>query len=238
MTDALLEAGATVALASRPGARLEETVSKRLSLGQKVVALPMDVRDPDSVEKAARSVISEFGGVDVVVNNAGIGMRVVNPRFFDRPMPFYFVTPENFADVIATNLTGYFLVSRAFAPYFVEAGAGRFINISMNYETMKRRGFVPYGPSRAGTESLSMIMAEDLREAGVTVNMVLPGGATATGMIPDDVPTALSTKLLSPTIMGPPVVFLASEEARSLTGARIVASQFDQWLAEFRYSDD
>ncbi len=81
MTDALLEAGATVALASRPGARLEETVSKRLSLGQKVVALPMDVRDPDSVEKAARSVISEFGGVDVVVNNAGIGMRVVNPRF-------------------------------------------------------------------------------------------------------------------------------------------------------------
>ncbi|WP_255295255.1 SDR family NAD(P)-dependent oxidoreductase [Bacillus sp. AFS037270] len=60
----------------------------------------------------------------------------------------------------------------------VEQGRGKIINISMNYETMKRKGFVPYGPSRAATESLSYIMAEDLIEFGGSVNMLLPGGAT------------------------------------------------------------
>lgn len=68
----------------------------------------------------------------------------------------------------------------------IEQGKGRIINISMNHETMNRKGFVPYGPSRAATESLSAIMAEDLKESGISVNMLFPGGATATGMIPDD----------------------------------------------------
>lgn len=68
----------------------------------------------------------------------------------------------------------------------MEQGHGRIINISMNHETMKRKGFVPYGPSRAATESLSYIMAEDLKDYGIMVNMLLPGGATTTGMIPDE----------------------------------------------------
>ncbi len=236
MTDALLEAGATVALASRPTPRLDEAVSRREKLGQKVLRLPMDVRDLDSVERAVVRVMEEFGGVDVVINNAGIGMRTVNPHFFDQPMPFYLVNPDGFADVVSTNLTGYFLVARSFAPYFVESGVGRFINVTMNHETMKRRGFVPYGPSRAGAESLSVIMAEDFDGTGVTVNMLLPGGATATGMIPEEVPATFSANLLSPKIMGPPAVFLASEEAKNLSGARIVATEFDGWLAEFRQS--
>jgi len=135
---------------------------------------------------------------------------------------------------VATNLTGYFLVARAFAPSFVAGRHGRFVNVTMNHTTMRRKGFVPYGPSRAGAESLSHIMTEDLRPYGVTVNMLLPGGATATGMIPDALPDASRRALLAPEIMGPPVVFLASAEAAGITGERIVATEFETWLAATR----
>ena len=194
----------------------------------------MDVRDADSVTLATRQTIVRLGGLDMVVNNAGVGMRAVNPRFLERPQPFFEVPPDRFADVVATNLTGYFLVARAFALHFLEQGSGRFVNVSINRETMVRRGFVPYGPSRAGSEALSTVMTEDLRPFGITVNLLLPGGATETGMIPETAPPELRRRMLRPEVMGPPAVFLASAEAEGLTGERIVASEFARWLADFR----
>lgn len=234
MADALLEAGAAVAIAARPGPRLEEAVERRRERGWRAEPLPVDVRHPASVEAAAARALDVLGGLDLVVNNAGIGMRTVNPRFFDDPRPFYEVTPEGFNDLVATNLTGYFLVARAFAPHFVRQGRGRFVNMSMNHETMRRRGFVPYGPARAGAEALSLIMVEDLRPFNVAVNIVLPGGATATGMIPDGLAPAAREQLLAPEVMKAPTVYLASEEAEGLTGQRIVAKDFDRWLADYR----
>ncbi|MFC0081618.1 SDR family NAD(P)-dependent oxidoreductase [Aciditerrimonas ferrireducens] len=231
MADALLEAGATVWFAARPTPRLEATVAERAAAGKLARALAMDVRDPGAVERAAE-LAWDRGPVHLVVNNAGLGMRVVNPRFFEAPMPFFAVTPEAFGDVVATNLTGYFLVGRAFARRFVEAGGGRLVNVTMNHETMVRRGFVPYGPARAGAEALSCIMTEDLRPFGVTVNQLLPGGATATGMIPDGLPPEARARLLDPAIMGPPILFLASPAAEGLTGLRIVAKDFEAFLAE------
>lgn len=234
MADALLEAGATVAMAARPGPRIDEAVTRRRARGLDAEAMAVDVRQPASVDGAAREIAQRWGGVDLVVNNAGIGMRTVNPRFFEDPRPFFEVSPEGFADVIATNLTGYFLVARAFAPLFVEQRHGRFVNISMNQETMRRRGFVPYGPSRAGAEALSLIMTEDLRPYAIAVNILLPGGATATGMIPEAMADTARRSLLPPGVMGPPVVFLASREAEGVTGERIVATGFEAWLAHFR----
>jgi gluconate 5-dehydrogenase len=157
-------------------------------------------------------------------------MRHVNPRFLSEPQPFWEVAADGFRDVVDTNLTGYFLVARAVAPRFVEQGHGKIINISMNHETMRRRGFVPYGPSRAGAESLSAIMAADLADHGVTVNMLLPGGATVTGMIPDDVPAAVRDALLDPAIMEDPVRWLCSADSDGVTGERVVATEFDAWL--------
>jgi NAD(P)-dependent dehydrogenase (short-subunit alcohol dehydrogenase family) len=230
MAGALLEAGATVALAARPTPRLAAAVERRRAGGLRAEALPLDVRDARSVEAAARDVVERWHGLDLLVNNAGIGMRTVNPRFLETPQPFYEVSPAGFADVIETNLTGYFLVARAFAPTFVAQARGRIVNISMNHATMRRRGFVPYGPSRAGAESLSQIMAEDLRPRGVWVNQLLPGGATATGMIPEGMSSDARSALLSPEVMGPPIVFLASAEAEGLTAERIVATEFEGWL--------
>jgi gluconate 5-dehydrogenase len=96
---------------------------------------------------------------------------------------------------------------------------------------MNRRGFVPYGPARAGAEALARIMAADLTGTGVTSNILLPGGATATGMIPDDFPSAQRAHLLDPGVMGPPIRFLCSPEGAGVHDERIVATEFDAWLA-------
>ena len=234
MADALLVGGATVAFASRPTPRLDTSVRQRRNQGLDAVALAMDVRDPSSVQAAAERTLETLGGVDVVVNNAGIGMGTVNPRFLEMATPFYEVTPDKFHDMVATNLTGYFLVARAFTPLFIEEGGGRFINVTANHETMRRKGFVPYGPARAGAEALSLIMVEDLRPYGVSVNLLLPGGATDTGIIPSGVSMEIRNTLLRPEVMGPPTLFLASSEAQGLTGERIVAREFDDWLLAFR----
>jgi NAD(P)-dependent dehydrogenase (short-subunit alcohol dehydrogenase family) len=77
-------------------------------------------------------------------------------------------------------------------------------------------------------------MAEDLAPYGITANLLLPGGATDTGMIPDGLIGPARRSLLKPEIMGPPVVFLASPEAAAVTGHRIVALDFDTWLVDYR----
>jgi gluconate 5-dehydrogenase len=141
------------------------------------------------------------------------------------------VSATGFRDLIDTNLTGYFLVAKAFVPFFTKQKKGKIVNINMNHETMKRKGFIPYGPSRAGAESLSLIMAEDLKDFQIDVNMLLPGGATETGMVPEEFKQSLPNdfKILSPDIMAEPIVFLASDESDGITGQRIIATQFDDW---------
>jgi gluconate 5-dehydrogenase len=111
------------------------------------------------------------------------------------------------------------------------AGRGQIVTISMNHQTMTRRGFVPYGPSGAAVEAMARVMAADLADTPVRANILLPGGATATGMIPDDVPAGRRAALLDPGIMGPPIVWLASDEARDVHDERIVATEFESWLA-------
>ena len=182
MAGALAGAGLRVAVAGRSGERAEEVAGRLPG----AFGVELDVRDEKSVASAVAAAWSRLDGIDLLVNNAGIGMRTVNPRFMTEPRGFWAVPPDGFRDVIATNLTGYFLVAREITPRMLDAGGGRIVNISMNHATMTRAGFVPYGPSRAGAESLSRIMAADLRGTPVTVNMLLPGGATRTGMVPDE----------------------------------------------------
>jgi gluconate 5-dehydrogenase len=143
------------------------------------------------------------------------------------------VSVQGFRDVVETNLVGYFLMAREMVPRMLAAGAGRVVNISVNQSTMQRAGFAPYGPSRAGSEALSRVMAGDLRGTGVAVNLLLPGGATRTGMVPDDVEPG-RPGILEPSIMGPPIVWLASEEAVSVHDERIVAVEFDSWLRDWK----
>jgi NAD(P)-dependent dehydrogenase (short-subunit alcohol dehydrogenase family) len=231
MAGALAAAGAEVAVTGRSRERAERVAAE---LGPNTIGLPLDVRDQASVAACLDEADERLGAVDMLVNNAGIGMRTVNPRFISEPQPFWRVSPEGFRDVIETKVVGVFLVARALAPRMLDAGGGRIVNISMNRQTMTRRGFVPYGPAGAGVEALSRVMAADLAGTSVTVNLLLPGGATATGMIPEDLPAEARASLLDPAIMGAPIVWLASEEARGVHDQRIVATEFDAWLAERR----
>ncbi len=226
MARALLAAGARVAVTGRDASRAQSVAE---ALG--AIGIGMDVRDETAVAGGVAEAVERLGGLDVVVNNAGIGMRTVNPRFLTEPQPFWAVTPASFRDLVATDLTGYFLVARAVVPRLLETG-GRIVNVSMNHATMNRRGFVPYGPARAGAEALSRIMAADLEGSSVTVNLLLPGGATATGMIPDDFPAERRTDLLDPGVMGPPIRFLCAPEAARVHDERIIATEFARWLKQ------
>ena len=117
----------------------------------------------------------------------------------------------------------------------LDAGSGRVVNVSMNHSTMNRRGFVPYGPSRAGAEALSRIMAADLADTPIRVNTLLPGGITATGML-DDVELPEGANVLPAEIMQEPIRWLASPEASGVHDERIVAVDFPAWLEDYRAS--
>jgi gluconate 5-dehydrogenase len=227
MASALAAAGATVALTGRSGQRASAVAADLPG----AVGIELDVRDEESVARAVDLAWSRFGGIDMLVNNAGIGMATVNPGFMAHRLGFWEVPVGGFRAVIETNLTGYFLVAREVTPRMLAAGGGRIVNISVNESTMYRAGFVPYGPSRAGSEALSRIMAADLRDTGVTVNLLLPGGATVTGMLPlDTVPDG--QRFLEPAVMGPPIVWLASDDAAGVHDERIVAVEFERWLRD------
>jgi NAD(P)-dependent dehydrogenase (short-subunit alcohol dehydrogenase family) len=227
MASALAAAGATVALTGRSAAHASSVAAELPG----AVGIELDVRDESSAAGAVEQAWSRLGGIDMLVNNAGIGMRTVNPRFMTHPQGFWEVPVGGFRAVIETNLTGYFLVAREVTPRMLAAGRGRIVNISVSHSTMHRAGFVPYGPSRAGSEALSRIMAADLRDTGVTVNLLLPGGPTVTGMLPPGAVPA-GRELLEPAVMGPPIVWLASDEAADLHDERIVAVEFERWLSD------
>ena len=228
MAAALAQAGARVALTGRDRDRAEAVAGE---LGPGAVGIGLDVRDATSVSAGVDRAHGLLGGLDMLVNNAGIGMRTVNPRFMSDPQPFWQVAPAGFRDVLETKATGSFLVARAVVPRMVADGAGRVVTISMNEGTMVRRGFVPYGPAGAAVEALARVMAADLADTAVTANILLPGGATDTGMIPDGMTEEARAGLLDPAIMGPPIVWLASAQAAGVHGARIVARDFEEWLA-------
>jgi NAD(P)-dependent dehydrogenase (short-subunit alcohol dehydrogenase family) len=228
MARALVDAGARVTITSRDAERAGQAAA---GLGPGVLGLALDARDEGAVAVGVAQAWDRLGGIDLLVNNAGIGMRTVNPRFLADRQPFWEVPPAGFRDVLETKVTGCFLMGRAVVPLMLEQGGGRIVTISMNEATMVRQGFVPYGPSGAAVEALSRVMAADLADSPVAVNLLLPGGATDTGMIPDDTPAEVRGRLLDPAIMGPPIVWLASPAAAGIHDERIVAADFEQWLA-------
>jgi NAD(P)-dependent dehydrogenase (short-subunit alcohol dehydrogenase family) len=227
----LLAGGAQVVLTGRDAARTAAVAAELGSTGPgRATGIAMDARDERSVADGIAAATDALGGIDVLVNNAGIGMRTVNRRFMTDPQPFWLVEPDRFRDLFATNVTGYFFLARAVAPVMVEAGKGKIVNVSISETTMRRAGFVPYGPSRAATDSMSHVMAADLAGTGVTVNLLAPGGATATGMIPEDVGDDVRAGLLDPAIMGPPIRWLASADSDGVTDCRILATDFAEGI--------
>jgi 3-oxoacyl-[acyl-carrier protein] reductase len=197
-----------------------------------VIAIQADVTRVEDCARVVATAREKFGRLDVLVNNAGRGMRFVSEQFMTEPTRFWETDPDVWRMVIDTNVNGPFLMARAAVPVMRAAGWGRVINISMNHETMRRRGFSPYGPSKAALESETIIWARDLEGSGVTVNALLPGGATLTGMIPDNVDAATRAKLLDPKAIVPPLLWLVSEASDGVTGMRFNAARWNAGVDE------
>jgi 3-oxoacyl-[acyl-carrier protein] reductase len=227
----LAAAGARViATAARETTEIEAVAAADAS--GRIVPMIADVTRDQDCQRVVAMALERFGRLDLLVNNAGRGMKYVSDRFLTEPTRFWQTEPSVWRMVIDTNVNGPFLMARAAVPCMIAAGHGRIVNITMNHATMRRRGFSPYGPSKAALESETIIWAQDLDGTGVTVNALLPGGATATGMIPDSLPAEARTNLLDPAIVVPPLLWLASDASSGVTGRRLDASRWQPGVPE------
>jgi NAD(P)-dependent dehydrogenase (short-subunit alcohol dehydrogenase family) len=229
----LARAGASVVItAARNRWEIDAVAEEAAKTPEAGSVRPMlaDAASDANCQRVVNETLREFGSVHILVNNAGRGMRFVSEKFFDTPTKFWETDPAVWKLIIDTNVNGPFLMARAAAPHMMRQRWGRIINISMNHETMGRPGFSPYGPSKAALESETVIWAQDLAGTGVTVNALLPGGATDTGMVPPDIPVHLRQNLLHPDIMIPPLLWLVSEAASGVTGSRFAANLWDATL--------
>ncbi len=219
---AYARAGATViGTAARSGDELERVAGEAGACFDPVRADVTDARDVDALVGRA---LEHSGRIDVLVNNAARGMRFISERFFTDPPPFWEADPERWRLVIDTNINGVFLLTRAVVPRMLEAGGGHVINVTINHATMTRAGFSPYGPSKAALEAMTAVWAAELAGTAVRINMLAPGGATATGMIPDGVPAAARESLLDPEIVVPAALRLATDDSH---GERLVGTELE-----------
>ena len=162
---ALARAGADLVITSRHLADLKPFQEEIEGLGRKVLPLELDVRDIDGIGRAAESAWSHFGKIDILVNNAGCNVR----------KPALDITPDEWRLVLKTNLGGAFFVAQAFARHMVKRGYGRIINIGSVTSVLGSAGIAPYCASRGGIKQLTMSLADEWGQSGITVNCLAPG---------------------------------------------------------------
>jgi NAD(P)-dependent dehydrogenase (short-subunit alcohol dehydrogenase family) len=190
----------------------------------------MDVSDPASCRDSVSRTIAHFGRLDVLVNNAAVGMSAVRPDHMRRVVQIEDISPDLWAHFVAVNLSGPFYMAHAAVPGMRARKFGRIINVTTSYFTMLNPGFSPYGPAKSGLEGWSTSLAGELRGSGITVNVVVPGGPTDTPMVPDDGSLERS-QLIRPEKMAPPMLHLASDAGGGVTGMRFVAAKWDSALS-------
>ena len=214
-----------------PSPALEAAGEACRALGARAMAEPCDVADYAACEALVARVEAELGPVEVLVNNAGIGMRAISETFNTVPTKFWEADPQAWARIVQANLTGAFNMARAVVPGMVARGSGKVINVSTSDQTMVRRGYSPYGPSKAGLEAASRVWAQDLEGTGVSVNVYLPGGAADTDLLPPSADKkGADGNLLPAAIMRRGIGWLAGPGSDGVTGKRFIARLWDQRL--------
>lgn len=166
---ALAGAGYQCVLVSRSVVELEETAAL---CGGAAMVLPVDVREVDSISIAVDRVMTEFGRIDVMINNAG----------FAKLVPFVETSRQTLEDTLAVNLAGPFHFSQAVWRPMAAAGGGVIVNISSLAARDPFDGFSAYGASKAGLNLLTLAMAREGKPVGIRVHGIAPGGVE-TGLL-------------------------------------------------------
>jgi NAD(P)-dependent dehydrogenase (short-subunit alcohol dehydrogenase family) len=220
----LLSAGASVAINDINEDAIANTVRDAEQAGHesRVFGFRADVSVAEQAADLVDSVVDHFGALHVVVNNAGVGPEIVRPDFMTNPVKLWEIPVEVFRRGLEINTFGPFFMIRAAVPRLIAGGWGRIINITTSLDTMIRPGYSPYGGSKAATEAFTAILAGDLEGTGVSANVLIPGGAANTRLIPDDAPIDRNL-LVQPEQMVPPLRWLSSEASDGITGRRFIA---------------
>jgi 3-oxoacyl-[acyl-carrier protein] reductase len=215
----LAASGAAVAAVDRSLEKAERVV--QLASSGRCIALEADVSDKASVDAMAQRVISELGGIDILVNNAAI-----------YPLrPWTEIEEEEWDRVMAVNLKGYFLCARAAYPSMRERGKGRIINVASITFFIGWSGFLDYVSSKGAIIGFTRTLAREVGPDGITVNAISPGAfpTDAERVHPDQ--EALNRRILeqqslkrrgTPEDVGNLAAFLASDAASFITGQTIM----------------
>lgn len=166
MAARLAEEGCRVVLCARQEAALQATATELQQRGADVLALTLDITNPEHAQVLARESMSRFGGIDILINNAGGNRR---GAFAER-------TDAEWEEVLALNLTAHARVSRAVIPYMQARRNGAIIFISSIFgRESGGEGLALYNTTKAGVISLAKIMAVELARDNIRVNSVAPG---------------------------------------------------------------
>lgn len=210
------DGGARLALCARSFDDLN-----RLALDLSVRGFPpfvaaCDISDADQVDGFTRSVLSEFGSIDVLINNASLlGSRVEIAEW----------TRATWDRVINVNVNGLFTVTRAFLPSMIQQRSGSIINVSSSVGKAGRRRWGAYAVSKFALEGFTQTLADEVGQLGIRVNSVNPGPMN-TDMRRAAYPEEDRSKLKSPAEVTEVFVYLASDESRTVNGQYFEAQEF------------
>jgi NAD(P)-dependent dehydrogenase (short-subunit alcohol dehydrogenase family) len=209
----MVDEGATVIAADRSA---KET---RLGAGT-LLPLHVDVQDPATVNSMVSAVIARHGRLDCIVNSAGIGSDI----------PFLQTSLETFDRIVSVNLRGTFIVGQAAARAMKETGGGSIVNVASVSGITGNAGRSAYGASKWGVVGLSRVMAIDLADFGIRVNVLAPGAVETplvAKMLPEEEAKQWTAhtplhRYARPEEVAGAVVFLCSGDASFITGHVLV----------------
>jgi gluconate 5-dehydrogenase len=161
----LAEAGAHVVVHGRDRIVADGVAERIRGSGGEASAVAFDVTDEGAVERGVAAVEATVGPIGILVNNAGLQRRA----------PFAEFRLEDWNDLVATNLTGAFLVSRAVARRMIPRGEGKIVHIGSVQSLLGRPGITPYAATKGGVAMLTRGMCADLAPSGIQVNAIAPG---------------------------------------------------------------
>ena len=219
----LVESGMNVVMMDRDEQTLHATRAEAEALAPAAtLGVAGDVTSETDAARVIAAARSTFGRIDALVNNAGIGRHTVRGDFLQRPIPFWELTVAQWRRFIDVNATGFFVMTSAVVPLFVEQGYGSIVTVTTSMDTMIGAGCVGYGGSKAAVEATMATLALDFAGTRIRANVLVPGGPVDTPAFPDD-GTIPRSAFIAPETMLPPLRWLLSREAEGVSGQRFVA---------------